>query len=307
VLGLVGLSAPVRAAQRTAAIEIDARAEAIIDPRAVRRLVQLELADVDVRPAPGRADTELFVRVLGAGDGQLRIELWERGTVYGARTVAGATGSVQLVARRVALAAAELARELSDERDDAALAVEAERQRALAAARAANDRARNGPRALRSGFVGSWSKDLVLAGPELQGELHLYRALRLDLGATLAAGYIDDRHPAEQLALELGPARRFALGRGWDLDAGILAAAGVLQFPSVRGVDGIAGQHQTWSARLEGRLRLEPWLSKSARLVLGVGGGMTLRKVPVELDPGDTRRLGGPFVSAELALVLTPF
>jgi hypothetical protein len=29
--------------------------------------------------------------------------------------------------------------------------------------------------------------------------------------------------------------------------------------------------------------------------------------VPVELAPGDTRRLGGPFVVGELALVLTPF
>jgi len=307
VVGLVGLSTPVHAAQGVAAIEIDGRAEAIIDPRAVRRLVHLELADVEVRPAPGRADTELFVRVLGAGDGQLRIELWERGIEYGARTVAGATGSAQLVARRVALAAAELARELSDERDDAALAVEAEHQRALAAARAASERARNGPRALRSGFVGSWSKDLALAGTELEGEVHLYRALRLDFGATLTVGHIDDRHSAEQLALEFGPARRYSLGRGWDLDAAVLAAAGVLQLPSVRSVDGIANQHQTWSARLEGRLRLEPWLSKSARLVLGVGGGMTLRKVPVELEVGDSRRLGGPFVSVELALVLTPF
>src|SRR6187399_284920 len=78
----LGSPRPLAAAPHPASIEIDARAEALIEPRAVRRLVQLELADVDVRPAPGQRDTVLFVRVLGAGEGQLRIELWERGVAY---------------------------------------------------------------------------------------------------------------------------------------------------------------------------------------------------------------------------------
>lgn len=300
------MALPVRAAA-PAAIEVDARAEALIDARAVRRLVQLELSDVGVRPAPGQTETALFVRVLGAGGGELRIELWERGIAHGSRTVAVATGSTQLLARRVALAAAELARELGDERDDDAAAAEQQRQRALEAARVARSRTRNGPRALRSGFVGSWSPDLALAGPELAAELHVYRATRIDLGTAWTFGAIDRRHAAQSLAFELGPAYRLPLGPRWDLDLGVTLAAEVLNFPDVRGVDGIAGEHQTWSARVDARVRLEPRLSRSARLALGVGAGTTLRDVPVELGPGDARRLGGPFVVGEIALVLTPF
>jgi len=306
LVALVCAALPVRAAG-AAAIEIDARAESLIDARAVRRLVQLELSDVVVRPAPGQADTALFVRVLGAGSGELRIELWERGTVYGSRNVAGATGATQLLARRVALAVAELARELRDERDDDAAAAEQQRRRALAAADLARTRTRNGPRALRSGFVGSWSRDLALVGPELAAELHIHRATRIDLATAWTFGAIDPHHAAQSIALELGPAYRLGLAPGWDLDLGATLGAAVLSFPDVRAVDGIPGQHQTWSARVDVRARLEPRLSRSARLAFGLGVGTTLRDVPVELAPGDARRLGGPFVVGELALVLTPF
>ena len=134
--------------------------------------------DSAVRPAPGQTTTALFVRVLGDGNGQLRIELWERGIAYGSRVVAGTTGAGQLVPRRVALAAAELARELRDEREDEVVQAEEQRKRALEAARIARERTREGPRALRSGFFGMWANDLALAGPELVGELHIHRSLR---------------------------------------------------------------------------------------------------------------------------------
>ena len=119
---------------------------------------------------------------------------------------------------------------------------------------------------MRSGFVGSWSRDLSLVGPELVGELNVYRALRLDVGATWQFGAIDQRHAAQSFVLELGAARRFGVARRFDLDLGFLAQAGVLDFPDARAVDGIVGQHQTWSARLEGRGSV--WsrgLSRSAR------------------------------------------
>src|SRR5690348_11201734 len=46
VLALVCAAAPARANPGVAAIEIDTRAEALIDARALRRRVELELADV---------------------------------------------------------------------------------------------------------------------------------------------------------------------------------------------------------------------------------------------------------------------
>jgi hypothetical protein len=304
---LLGTPRAALAGHAVGAIEIDARAEALIDSRAVRRLVQLELADVVVRPAPGQRDTALFVRVLGDGDGQLRVELWERGNAYGSRVVAGTTGSAQLVARRVALAAAELARELKDERDDEAARAEQQRKRALEAARVARTRTREGPRALRSGFVGIWADDLALVGPELVGELHVHRSLRLDLGAAWLGGVLDAGHLAQGAVLSLGAARRRALSRGLSFDGGFGVSVGVFDFPDARAVDGIEGQRQTWSASAEGRVRLEPRLSRSVRLAIGVGGGFLLREMPVVLEGGTAQRLGGPFVSGELSLVITPF
>jgi len=304
---LLGTARPAFAAPSVAAIEIDARAEALIDSRAVRRLVQLELADVEVRPAPGQRDTALFVRVLGADVGQLRIELWERGIAYGSRVVAGPTGSTQLVARRVALAAAELARELRDEREDAAALAEQQRQRALEAARVARERTREGPRALRSGFVGYWGNELALAGPELAGELHVYRALRLDVGAAWLGGGLDGGHSAQAALLSLGVSRRRALSRGLSFDGGVGITGGVFDFRDVHAVDGIAGEHQTWSVAVQGGFRLEPHLSRSVRLAFGLGGGYFLREMPLEVEAGTTRRIGGPVLMGELALVITPF
>ena len=273
----------------------------------MRRLVQLELADVDVRPAPGQRDTALFVRVLGEGEGQLRIELWERGVAYGSRIVAGTTGSAQVVPRRVALAAAELARELRDERDDAALEAEEQRKRALEAARVARNRTREGPRALRSGFVGMLATDLDLVGTELAGELTVHRNLRLDLGAAWLVGGVDQHHAAQGALVQLGPARRLSLGRAMSVEGAFGVSAYVFNFPSAHAVDGIAGQHQTWSASFDGRLRLEPRLSRTVRLALGFGGGIFLREMPVEIAAGDARRIHGFFATGELALVITPF
>jgi hypothetical protein len=304
---LLGAPRAALAAPAVAAIEIDARAEGLLDSRAVRRLVQLELADVAVRPAPGQRATALFVRVLGDGDGQLRVELWERGVAHGSRVVLGTTGSAQLVARRIALAAAELARELGDERDDEAARAEQQKKRALEAERAARQRTREGPRALRSGLVGFWANELALVGPELAGELHVHRSLRLDLGAAWLGGALETGDLAQGAVLSLGAARRHALSRALSFDGGFGLSAGVFDFPGARAVDGIAGQHQTWSASAEGRVRLEPHLSRSVRLAIGVGGGFLLREMPVVLSDGTARRVGGPFVSGELALVITPF
>lgn len=301
------MAPPARANPGAAAIEVDPRAEALIDARAVRRLVQLELADVKVPPLAGDDEARLFVRVLSAGDGGLRIELWERGMAYGARSVARVTGSAQLLARRVALAAAELARELSERRDDEAKAREQERRQELELARQARERTLDGPQALRTGIVGTWGHEHVLVGPSLAAELDVFRALRLDVAASLSAGVLHRSAAAETLGVAIGPARRFALSPSWDVDLGVWAEALLVELPDARSVDDIPGERQSWTARAEGRLRLEPRLSRSLRLAVGVGGGMLLRAMPFVLEDGGGRCIQGPFASAEISLVLTPF
>src|SRR6187431_2323057 len=94
-------------------------------PRATRRLVQLELSEIDVPQASAnkRSRAPLFFRVVLV-EPDVRVELWERGEYYGARGVSGSNAAGQLGARRVALAAAELARRLQRRRH-----VQAERER----------------------------------------------------------------------------------------------------------------------------------------------------------------------------------
>lgn len=307
MVALVCTALPARANPGIAAIEIDARAEALIDAHALRRRVELELADVTVPPPLGQREAALFFRVLYAGNGQLRIELWERGIAYGSRIVAGATDAGPLLARRVALAAAELARELSDTREDEAAdrAEAAKHERVLELA--ARRRTRDGPRALRVGAAGIWSPKLAYVGPELAAELNVYRKARLDLDAGAGFGAVSRDAALETLTLGLGPARRFVLGPRWDLDLALRGAASLLQFTGVRGADHIAREHQSWTASVEARLRLEPRLSRSVRLVVGAGGGTLLRRVPLELAGGGRKDLAGPFVAGEIAIVLTPF
>jgi hypothetical protein len=93
----------------------------------------------------------------------------------------------------------------------------------------------------------------------------------------------------------------------WDLDVALRAAANLLALPRARAVDHVLEEHETWSASVEGRARLEPRLSRGVRLVLGLGAGMLLRPAPVTAQNGAEKRIHGPFLGAELGLVLTPF
>ena len=298
----------VAALPTTTAVEIDARAELVLDPRAVRRLVQLELADVEVPPRAGAGDTSvaLFVRVLAVREGELRVELWERGESCGARTVAGPRGAAALTARRVALAAAELARGLRQRRLALERAAERARARDELLSRIAREKTLDGPSALKVGVTGSVSDGLALLGPAMDAELDVYGATRLDLGATWSFGVLGEDASAEAWSLRVGPARRFVLGRTTDLDLGVRAEASILSFRRALAVDGMQGQNESWAARVEGVGRFEPRLSRAVRLSLGVFFGVSLRRPGVELVGGERVEPGRFHGGAELGLVLTP-
>ena len=151
LLSLTLVESPGLARGAAVLVEIGDSAESLLDARATRRLVQLELSEIDVPPASGnkRARAPLFFRVVLV-EPDVRVELWERGEYYGARVVSGSNAAGQLGARRVALAAAELARRLQRKRQ-----VQAERERVAELSRAAEAarearRALDGPLALRS-------------------------------------------------------------------------------------------------------------------------------------------------------------
>ena len=290
-------------------VEISDSAETLLDARATRRLVALELADIDV-PTQGankRAAVPLFFRVVQVSS-DLRVELWERGEYHGARVVSGTNAAGQLGARRVALAAAELARRLQKKRQ-----VQAERERAAEAARAAlaaaeERRALDGPLALRTSFELASIGDLssVLAGPRLLGQWAFAKRTRIDAGFAGLAGSAPASANAEWLELFVAPMHRVSLAETLDLDLGLGIAAAWLRLAKVRAVDAIPDQSETWSARAALIARLEPRLSRQTRLSLGAEAGLLLRKVPYRALDQNDERLRGLWLGLSVGVVFTP-
>jgi hypothetical protein len=289
-------------------VEIGDSAESLLDARATRRLVALELADIEVPPESGYQRTgSLFYRVLLVGQ-DVRVELWQRGEYHGARSVSGTNAAGQLGARRVALAAAELARRLQKKRQ-----VQAERERAaervreqLAAERAR--RALDGPLALRPSLelatIGGM--DAKLFGPRLLGQWTFANRARIDAGFAWLAGSAPASANAEWLELSVAPMRRFSLVESLDLDLGLSVAAAWLRMAKVRGVDAIPDQSETWSARAAAVARLEPRLSRQVRFSAGVEAGLVLREIPYQPSSGGAQRLGGMWLGLGVGLVYTP-
>ena len=290
-------------------VEIGDSAEALLDARATRRLVQLELSDIDVPPASGnkRARAPLYFRVVQL-DQDLRVELWERGEYYGARVITGSNAAGQLGARRVALAAAELARRLQRKRQ-----VQAERERLAESARAeqaARDarRALDGPLALRSSLevASVGGTDALLAGPRLLGQWSFARRARIEAGFAWLVGSAPAGGHSEWLELSVAPLQRVALAETLDLDLGLTVAAAWLRLANVRGVDAILDQNETWSARAAAVIRIEPCLSRQMRLSVGADAGLLLREVRFQALDGSPQHLRGAWLGVGVGLVFTP-
>jgi hypothetical protein len=314
-LGVCALSAlllvahPSFALDTPVVVEIGDGAASLLDARATRRLIALELADVNEPrlDSAKRARSSWFFRVVQVGQ-DLRVELWERGEFHGARVVSGQNAAGQLGARRVALAAAELARRLQKK-----LQVQAEREhseeaaRLLARAREAR-RTLDGPLALRPSLevadIGGMSATLV--GPRLLGQWNFAKRARLDGGLAWLAGDAPDSAQVEWLELSLTPSARLPLSSALDLDLGADLAAAWVRFGRVRGVDAIVDQSETWSARAAGSVRLEPRLDRKLRLSIGASLGLVLRDMPFEPLAGGADRLRGMWLSLDVGVVFTP-
>ena len=296
-----------RAAGAQGLVEVSDGAETLLDARAARHLVALELSDISVLEPGNRAPMPLFFRVVQQGQ-DLRVELWQRGEFHGARLVSGTNSGGQLSARRVALAAAELARRLHKKRQ---VQLERERMDALAHAEARAQEARHaldGPLAVRPSlaFADVGSMSATLAGPRLLGQWSFARHTRLDAGLAWLAGSAPDSAKVEWLELSISPSRRLQLADGFDLDLGVNVAAAWVRLGRVRGVDAILDQNETWSARATALVRFEPRLSRELRLSLGAEGGLLLREIPFQPLSGGADRLRGMWLGLDLGVVFTP-
>jgi len=307
LLALCGAPRPAHAEPARVVIEIDAAGERLLDGRAVRRLVALELSDVDVPAELDGSQPALFYRVLGDGRGFVDLELWERGILHGNRRVSSVNRAGHLFARRVALAAAELARALRQQRI-AKGRLEARRlARERAERRDRSTRTLEGPLALRSSVFAARGGGLTMYGSSLALGVTLAGATRLDLAIRIGGAELGDAGARwSALELELGPAHRFRLSGSLDLDLGATLGASAVHVSGARGVDAIAGQDDTWTARAALALRLEPRLSRWARASFGLEGGHFLRAVPIATFSGATERLRSPYAGLSLGVVLTP-
>jgi hypothetical protein len=274
-----------------------------------RRLIQLELSDVIVPPVvTGIAANQppaLFYRVLATRPETIRVELWERGEFHGARNVSLSSGTTQLHARRIALAAAELARRLRGQR-----IADAKR---LARPKSNGDNGGYGahagrPRAgvgtsVRAAAVGPAA--LWVIGPELAGRLRLGESARIELaGAWMQGGVpaLSGTPMTTWIELSLAPGYAAALGRGFSAVTSARFAAAAVHLNDVAAVDGIERQEDSWSARAALELRLEAKLTRAIAVHIAPEVGAVLRRISVRGRDGDFERLGGLWIGGSLGL-----
>lgn len=275
-------------------------AERLIDPLLTRRLMQLELGDVDVpldrAHGHGPRWLSLFYRVVAVEPHAIRIELWERGVFYGARSVDISRGSRQLHSRRIALASAELARDLRQLR--LTRAQEPKKQNSDAVPQRAAERLRLG---FVSGAEGAWvasaeGADLGLVGPEIGGQLRFDSGAKLELRASwLFGGLLDAPGPVYAVwrELALAPGYLGRVSRTVRVGGGAVFAAAALHLTHARSVDGHAASSDAWSARAAVNAELGMDLSPFLTLSIRPEFGTTLRHIDMVDRRGDERRLGG--------------
>ncbi len=294
-------------------VEITPKAQKRLDAELARRLIKIELGDIDVPPRSTdpypQAMSTVFFRVLVPAPDRLHVELWDRGDFYGARRVS-VTGSARLRSRRIALGAAELARRLRQRRVAHARRIEQDEQRALAAEQKAERERRLQGVTLTGGAKGAYvSSAGWLAGPVLSGGHRFVGGSRVALSLAAYTGQASDIEVApgwRWLEVGLRGGHGFRVGEQTDLTLGAEVAAAAVRVTEVPSVDDVSGQSDTWSARAGLNLRLEQRVGSKAFLAAGPDVGVVLRPVPVLDTVGDKQSLGGIWLGLGAELALSP-
>jgi hypothetical protein len=270
--------------------------------------VLLEIDDIDV-PAPlgSTGGPPLYFRILASGATSLRVELWELGAPRGARNISSA-GSDTLRARRIALAAGELTRQLQRRRKseiEAASRTPSGGPQPRAPERGIPLYARfmleAGGRAAAIGPADAW-----VLGPSLGVGFGFSSGFALSLGAAWLAGRAPDfGGGARWFDVGLGAAQRLVKSPSFRLSAGAEASVA-----SVRVDDGYelgAGPPlDTWSARAGLSVRAGIPLGKAVTLVFGPDIGFVLRPIHGFAPDGAARSISGLWTGGTLSIQLEP-
>jgi hypothetical protein len=291
-------------------VEVDAGAGSTLDASSTRRLIAREVGDIDLPPMPSREvhDVILYFRVVESADGATRIELWERGAYYGARTIS-TRGSPRLRPRRIALAAAELARRLKQRRIAEARRLAADERRRLER----EELARRTPPFARSAFFagtdGAWTTGgrLWMLGPRLGTEVRFGSGFRLSAAGAWRFGRVSglDSAPSVQwMEIEVAPGYLLLHDPRLDVLVDVPLSANVLRLGDGASTDGVTLHAESWSARAGLSPRIEPRFG-AFRLSVGPAVGIVLHPVRV-VDGGRSTVVRGISLGGTLSLVFDP-
>ncbi|MCB9590109.1 MAG: hypothetical protein H6718_32140 [Polyangiaceae bacterium] len=297
------------------AIEIASASEDEVDAKLVRRLIAIEIADVDVPPDPANdppLEVALFFRVVPAENAasvkMLSVELWERGELHGTRRVSTSEGK-RLTARRIAQASAQLVLGLRKRR-----LAEARRLR-RDAARAAAEAAKPKPHTLLARLTldvpaqGAWiSGGGWLGGIGLGPSLRLDSGPRIGAGLSLMAGGAPEIDGLRYFEFSVSPGYDFKLSQGLGLGLGVTLGAGVAQLQGAESVAGEAGQTTTWTGRAVVDFSVDTRLSDTLVLSFGPQVGVLLRPLNYRSAsaPDVDSKLSGAWLGGQLSLRVDP-
>lgn len=286
------------------------------DERVVRQAIALELSELEIPNDPERdperdAEVSLHIEITET-DGKFLVVLWDRGELAG-RRVASASGDARVVARRLGLVVAELARDLRDRRLRAARLIEQERRfvarRALVSAYRAQQRAWGVSAGLRTEVL---PEGAFLVGPSVSAEFNDKFPLRLVAGLSWSAGAVLGLSQRERAqAAPVASKWQLEWGADWvvqpeqrmQLSAGVRGAASILHVGAGTQVDGIAGQSDTYSAQLGLRLSWATELGLPFWPRVELEAGRVLRPVQMRLESSDFR-YGGWYVTFGISAVM---
>lgn len=309
-LALVFASRESRAVAVT--VEITDEAQALVDTQLARRLIRLELADVELPKVNGatpsnQARTEhereevVFVRLLGQSD-VLVVELWAQGALSGERRLS-VSPNQQHQARRVALASAELARRVREAR-----VVERHRYLRQHLAPKPTDAAPEYATKVRLEGAAAiaavvWpAADAVLVGPRLF--LGAVAEAGVGLGVTAAAFTTTDSSIARGISeLALRPSWQTMLGSQWEVSVGLSLGIGQLDVVPSASFAGSDVSHQTWQTRAGLDAQVRWLLSPRLSLFLTPEAVLLTRTVEVDLAEG-TKNLGGAWFGVGLGALV---
>lgn len=271
-------------------------ASRVVDAPLTRRLVALETADIDVPPPPEVAFAPLYFRVLSESPGSVRVELWELGRLHGFRRISTA-GTEQLKARRIALAAAELSRQLRRRRLSEIAAARAPKPDDQGTTRGVDGFPIAGRLFWGAGARGAVpSSGGVLVGPFIRGALRFDTRQWVGLDAAWLAGDLPDFGGAGARWMEAGisAGQGILLSKRLVLDLGLGAAAASVH----------AGATDSGSARAGAVTRLVWNLGAHTALAVGPDVFAVLHRVNAAGDSDG--HLSGLWVGLDLELRLTP-